>query len=51
MKTVSIQLSLNADARELKAAFENNDAVIRLTLESPRKADEKKISEILKKLT
>jgi len=51
MKTVSIQLSLNADARELKAAYENNDAVIRLTLESPRKADEKKISEILKKLT
>jgi hypothetical protein len=50
MKTVSIQLSLNADARELKAAYENNDAVIRLTLESPRKADEKKISEILKKL-
>ena len=50
MKTVSIQLSLNAEARELKAAYENNDAVIRLTLESPRKADEKKISEILKKL-
>lgn len=50
MKTVSIQLSLNAEARELKAAYENNDAVIRLILESPRKADEKKISEILKKL-
>ena len=50
MKTVSIQLSLNAEARELKAAYENNDALIRLTLESPRKSDEKKISEILKKL-
>jgi hypothetical protein len=50
MKTVSIQLMLDANARELKAAFESNDSVIRLTLESPRKADEKKIFEILKKL-
>ncbi len=51
LKTVSLQLSIDPDARELRAAFESRGQVIRVQIEKPKKSDHKKLSEILVQLT
>ena len=50
MKTVSIQMELNPNARELLATFESKDQLIRITLEKPRKTDQRKIAQVLAQL-
>jgi len=50
MKTVGIQLDLNPNARELLASFESKNQMIRITLERPRKADQRKIAQVLAQL-
>jgi hypothetical protein len=50
LKTVSLQLSIDADAKELRATFESRGHVIRVQIEKPKKSDHKKLSEILVQL-
>jgi len=50
LKTVSLQLSIDPDARELRAAFESGGQVLRVQLEQPKKSDHKKLTEILLQL-
>ena len=50
MKNVSIQMELNPNARELLATFESKDQLIRITLEKPRKTDQRKIAQVLAQL-
>ena len=50
LKTFSMQLSIDPDARELRAAFESAGQVLRVQLEQPKKSDHKKIAEILQQL-
>ena len=50
LKTVSLQLSIDPDARELRAAFESRGQVIRVQIEQPKKSDHKKLTEILQQL-
>ena len=47
LKTVSLQLSIDPDAEELRAAFESRGQVLRIQLEQPKKSDHKKLSDIL----
>jgi hypothetical protein len=50
LKTVSLQLSIDPDASELRAAFENRGQVLRVQIEHPKKSDHKKLYEILQQL-
>jgi hypothetical protein len=50
LKTFSLQLSIDPDARELRAAFESAGQVLRVQLEQPKKSDHKKLAEILQQL-
>jgi hypothetical protein len=50
MKTVSIQMELNPNSKELLATFESKDQLIRITLEKPRKTDQRKIAQVLSQL-
>ena len=50
MKTISLQLSIDPDAKQLRAAFENRDQVLRVEIERPKKSDHKRIAEILRQL-
>ena len=50
LKTVSLQLSIDPDARELRAAFESRGQVLRVQIEQPKKSDHKKLAEILLQL-
>ena len=50
LKTVSLQLSIDPDARELRAAFESGGQVLRIQLVQPKKSDHKKLTEILLQL-
>ena len=47
LKTVSIQLMVNPDSKELQAAFESRGQILRIEIERPRKADHKRLAEIL----
>jgi hypothetical protein len=50
LKTVSLQYSINPEAKELKAAFESRDQVLRIEIERPKKTDHRRIAEILRQL-
>jgi hypothetical protein len=50
LKTVSIQLSLSPDSRQLRAAFESRGQVLRVEIERPKKSDHGQVSEILRQL-
>lgn len=50
MKTVSIQIDLNPNARELLASFESKDQMIKITLEKPYKSDQRRIAQVLDQL-
>jgi hypothetical protein len=50
LKTVSLQFSIDPEAKELKAAFESRDQVLRVEIERPKKSDHKRIAEILRQL-
>jgi hypothetical protein len=50
LKTVSLQLSIDPDAHELRAAFESGGQVLRIQLAQPKKSDHKKLTEILLQL-
>lgn len=50
LKTVSLQLGIDPDARELRAAFESAGQVLRVQIEQPKKSDHKKLAEILQQL-
>ena len=50
MKNVSIQMELNPNSKELLATFESRDQLIRITLEKPLKADQRKIAQVLSQL-
>ena len=50
LKTVSLQLSIDPDAQELRAAFESRGQILRVQIEQPKKSDHKKLSEILVQL-
>ena len=47
LKTFGLQLSIDPDAKELRAAFESRGQVLRVQLELPKKSDQRKLSEIL----
>lgn len=47
LKTVSVQLSVNPDTRQLQAAFESRGQVLRVEIEAPKKTDHKRLKEIL----
>lgn len=47
LKTVSIQLMVNPDSKELQAAFESRGQILRIEIERPKKADHKRLAEIL----
>jgi len=51
LKTVSLQYSINPEAKELKAAFESRDQILRVEIERPKKSDHKKLAEILRQLS
>ncbi len=50
LKTVSLQYSIEPEAKNLKAAFESRGQVLRIEIERPKKSDHKKIGEILRQL-
>jgi hypothetical protein len=50
LKTVSMQLSIDPDAKELRAAFESRGHVLRVQIEQPKKSDHKKLADILMQL-
>jgi len=50
LKTVSLQLSIDPDAKELRATFESRGHILRVQIEKPKKSDHKKLSEILVQL-
>jgi len=50
LKTVSIQLMVNPEAKELQAAFENRGHILRIEIERPKKTDHKRLKEILLQL-
>ena len=50
LKTVSLQLSIDPDAPELRAAFESSGQILRVQIEQPKKSDHKKLAEILQQL-
>jgi len=50
LKTVSLQLSIDPDAQELRAAFESEGQILRVQIEQPKKSDHRKLTEILLQL-
>jgi hypothetical protein len=50
LKTVSLQLSIDPDASELRAAFESRGQILRVQIEQPKKSDHKKLTEIFLQL-
>ena len=50
IKTVSLQLSIDSDAPELVAAFENHGQILRVKIQDPKKSDRGKLSELLMQL-
>jgi len=50
LKTVSMQLSIDPDGKELRAAFESRGQVLRIQIEQPKKSDHKYLSVILVQL-
>jgi hypothetical protein len=50
MKTISMQLSIDPDARELAAAFESGGQVLSVRIERPKTSDQKKIAAVLAQL-
>ncbi len=50
LKTVSLQLSIDPDAPELRAAFESRGQILRVQIEQPKKSDHRKLSEIFLQL-
>jgi hypothetical protein len=47
LKTVSLQLSIDPDAQELRAAFESEGQILRVQIQQPRQSDHRKLKEIL----
>jgi hypothetical protein len=50
LKTVSLQLSIDPDAQELRAAFESEGQILRVQIQQPRQSDHRKLKEILLQL-
>lgn len=50
LKTVSLQLSIDPDAAELRAAFESRGQILRVQIEQPKKSDHRKLTEIFLQL-
>lgn len=50
LKTVSLQLSIDPDAPELRAAFESRGQIMRVQIEQPKKSDHRKLTEIFLQL-
>jgi hypothetical protein len=50
IKTVSLQLTIEPDAPELVATFENGGQLLRVRIQSPKKSDRSKLSELLMQL-
>ena len=50
IKTVSMQMAIDPDAPELIAAFESRGQMLRVRIESPKKTDRTKLSELLMQL-
>jgi hypothetical protein len=50
LKTFSLQLSIDPDAPELRAAFESRGQILRVQIEQPKKSDHRKITEIFLQL-
>jgi hypothetical protein len=50
LKTVSLQLSIDPDAQELRAAFESEGQILRVQIQQPRKSDHRKLTEIFLQL-
>lgn len=50
IKTVSMQMAIDPDAPELIAAFESRGQMLRVRIESPKKTDRNKLSELLMQL-
>ena len=50
IKTVSMQMAIDPDAPELIAAFESRGQLLRVRIESPKKTDRTKLSELLMQL-
>ena len=50
LKTFSLQLSIDPDAPELRAAFESRGQILRVQMEQPKKSDHRKLTEIFLQL-
>ena len=50
LKTFNLQLSIDPDAPELRAAFESRGQILRVQIEQPKKSDHRKITEIFLQL-
>ncbi len=50
LKTFSLQLSIDPDAPELRAAFESRGQILRIQLQQPKKSDHRKLTEIFLQL-
>ena len=50
LKTFTLQLTIDPDAKELSATFESQGQVLRVQIELPKKSDQRKLSEILQLL-
>jgi hypothetical protein len=50
LKTFSLQLSIDPDAPELRAAFESRGQILRIQIEQPKKSDHRKLTEIFLQL-
>jgi hypothetical protein len=50
LKTVSLQLSIDPDASELRVTFESRGQILHVQIEQPKKSDHRKLSEILAQL-
>ena len=50
LKTISLQLSIDPDASELRAAFESRGQILRVQIEQPKKSDHRKLTEIFLQL-
>jgi len=50
LKTFSLQLSIDPDAPELRAAFESRGQILRVQIEQPKKSDHRKLTEIFLQL-
>jgi hypothetical protein len=50
LKTFSLQLSIDPEAPELRAAFESRGQILRVQMEQPKKSDHRKLTEIFLQL-